>query len=162
MKPKKPFRTPTLTHDPDGQAVYIVPLSGTQYAAHILAEDWEDLQRRGYSPNWCFTTGSVHSRRLHMTAKDMPERISRVLLGVTDSRTYVRFRDRNPLNLRRDNLYTLKLKTAEERDMEMSARRRQRLNGWASPSARGRTSSYRQTSGYGRTGEWGKAPSGAR
>ncbi|MGV2979852.1 hypothetical protein ACERNI_06535 [Camelimonas sp. ID_303_24] len=148
MTPKQPLRPARPDQDPDGKPVYIVPVTGTNFTARILADDWHDLQQRGYSPNWCFSGGAVHTRRLNATAKDMPERISRVLMGVTDSRTYVRFRDRNPLNLRRDNLYLYHVKSAEERDAELSAKRRQRLGGWATYSGVSGRKSRMRKAGY--------------
>lgn len=132
MSIKEPIRKPTLATDADGTTIFLVPVSGTCLPARILPEDWEELQRQGYSTKWHFSTAAVHSRRPTALNRS-PERLSRVLLGITDSRTFVRYHDRNPLNLRRENLYPYLVKTAEQRDRELSSRRYRRLvNGLSS------------------------------
>jgi hypothetical protein len=92
-------RPPVPAIDPDGRAVLYIPLANTSDHAKVLPEDHCRLTSEGVSPNWYMNCGSVrvadHRRN--------PQRIARLILGATGD-VRVGYRDRNPYNLRRDNL----------------------------------------------------------
>lgn len=125
---KKILRPPYTDRDMDGVVIYRVPLAGTNLEAKILPEDWHSLVDSGASPNWYFNGGGVGFGRV-TNGKVRTERIARLILGITDPKTYARFRDNNPLNLRRDNLYAYRCKTPAERDAAIPHRTYYRMRG---------------------------------
>ena len=101
---------------------------GTKLEAKILPEDWHRLIEGGASPNWYFNGGGVGFGR-KLNGKVRIERPARLILGITDPKVFARFRDRNPLNLRRDNLYAYHVRTQEERDASIPRRSYYRMKG---------------------------------
>jgi|HigsolmetaGSP11D_1036233.scaffolds.fasta_scaffold34631_1 hypothetical protein len=125
---RKVIRSPYVDRDGDGTTIYRVPLAGTKLEAKILPEDWHRLIEGGASPNWYFNGGGVGFGR-KLNGKVRIERPARLILGITDPKVFARFRDRNPLNLRRDNLYAYHVRTQEERDASIPRRSYYRMKG---------------------------------
>lgn len=125
---RKVIRSPYVDRDGDGTTIYRVPLAGTKLEAKILPEDWHRLIEGGASPNWYFNGGGVGFGR-KLNGKVRIERPARLILGITDPKVFARFRDLNPLNLRRDNLYAYHVRTQEERDASIPRRSYYRMKG---------------------------------
>jgi len=124
---KKILRPPYLITDKDGSSVYRIPLAGTELQARMHPEDWHKLIDSGITPNWYLNKGGVsYSRRIGKTVR--VDRVARAMLGITDSQSFVRFHDKNPLNLRRENLYVYTVKTPAERDRAMSRKTFHRMS----------------------------------
>lgn len=120
------LRPPTQALDHDGRHILHVPIAGTQFEAKVFPEDWQALQAAGVSPNWIFNKGTV---KAYVRGKPSIGTVSRQLVGASGFHQQVRYRDSNPLNLRRDNLIIRHLKTAAERDAELKPHVRARLRG---------------------------------
>jgi hypothetical protein len=102
--------------DKDGNQVASVFL-GLYQKQHCLMyyEDYEAIITLGVSPNWCCTQrGNV----VAYNSIDMrPLGIARILLDAGPGEA-VRYRDGNPLNLRRENLYLAEDTKAKSRDRD--------------------------------------------
>lgn len=99
-------RKPFTTLDSGGRKVVIVPLAGGQ-SAKLFPDDFAAIRRAGFSDQWVFNL----SGRGHPYVRVGCARVSGSLLSVAriilspGHGKRVRYRDGNPLNLRRDNLY---------------------------------------------------------
>ncbi len=68
--------------------------------AKVFPEDYDRLIARGFSPNWCWNVRTVKvSDWRHNTP-----RVARLIMDVQGPAIHVRHRDKDPLNIRRDNL----------------------------------------------------------
>ena len=116
-EPPKYERTPskvTFTTDNDGQAIALVPIHGSTAPAELYADDYHTLINAGVSPNWSYAR--YHIRRKTFWHVHCPSgcealvytrsgasHVARLIAGA-DVGEKVLHRDKNPLNLRRDNL----------------------------------------------------------
>lgn len=91
-------RPPVRTQDPDGSDVLLVPLANTDLFARILPADYDRLLAQGHSPNWCWNNDTVKVR-----VNGKPERVARLIL-TPEGDARIGHADRDPLNLRSDNL----------------------------------------------------------
>lgn len=100
-----PLRQPLYGTDDRGLPVVRVPLSGLDAHATLDAADYETLMARGVSPNWSFDGRIVRAGfRPHNT-----QRIARLIMDPPGDHQ-VRHRNRNALDLRRDNLFLKQVK----------------------------------------------------
>ncbi|MGX5736065.1 hypothetical protein [Bosea thiooxidans] len=110
MTPNPPLRAPVPGTDEQGRRVYRVPLAKARVSATIYAEDYEALIAQGISGSWSWHTDARavvvgtregDTRRTH--------RVARLIMNPPDDhRVYVK--NRNALDLRRDNLVVRKIK----------------------------------------------------
>lgn len=100
-----PLRVPIPGTDDRGRRVYRVPLAKVGVSAIIDAEDYEALMARGVSGSWswCSKTVVVGSRETNT------RRVARLIMNPPDEDHQVRHRNRNALDLRRDNLFLKKI-----------------------------------------------------
>lgn len=96
----EPLRPPLRGHDDRGLPVVRVPLSGLDAHAIIDTADYDALMARGVSPNWSFDGRIVRAGFRPLNT----QRIARLIMDPPGDHQ-VRHRDRNALNLRRDNLF---------------------------------------------------------
>ncbi|GLS43734.1 hypothetical protein [Methylobacterium brachythecii] len=92
-------RPPERSFDRDGKPIVCVPLANSDAVARIFPKDYERLLAEGRSGNWTLNCG-------HVKAPDWrtgPKRVARLVAGPKGD-VRVRHRDRDPLNLRSDNL----------------------------------------------------------
>ncbi len=108
-------RSPTIFTDPDGTLCVRVPLANSDEFAEAYADDYADLLRKGLTGNWqlnapnrigrcriagyvqCSAPAEIDGRRYTIVG------VARIIAGAGAGKI-VRYRDRNRLNLRRDNL----------------------------------------------------------
>lgn len=93
-----PSRTPLKALDRDGTAILLVPLANSTARARILPEDYQALIAHGVSPHWCLN-GAVKVGAWPLNV----QRVARLIMA-PQGNVQVRHRDRDPLNLRRENL----------------------------------------------------------
>jgi hypothetical protein len=107
MTPNPPLRAPVPGTDEQGRRVYRVPLAKARVSATIYAEDYDALIARGISGSWSWHTDA---RAVVVgTRESNTQRIARLIMDPPeDSRVYVK--NRNALDLRRDNLVVKKIK----------------------------------------------------
>jgi len=98
--PLKALREPVRTRDVDGREIVLVQLARTDKQAKLFAVDWDRLTASGYSANWAWNCRAVRIPNYRTNTL----RASRLVAGVEAPGLRVTHRDRNPLNLRRDNL----------------------------------------------------------
>lgn len=95
-------------YDPrDGQSVLFVPLGRSGVTAHIDKEDYERLIAAGVSRCWRLVRNSAASAYVRAPASREAGNavtVARVLLNAGAGQK-VCYRDRDPKNLRRDNLF---------------------------------------------------------
>lgn len=108
--PLKPLRAPVRSIDADGREVVLVQLANTDKFAKLFPEDWERIVAAGYSPNWAWNCRAVRIPDYRANTLRAP----RIIAGVTGSHLRVVQKDRNPLNLRRDNLIVKPVTTRRE------------------------------------------------
>lgn len=96
------------TLDHDGREITLVPLANHPEPARLLRTDFEALAETGITGQW---TLNLNGTRTHgyvrcpaSEATGCLVTVARLITRVGAGRT-VRYRDRNPLNLRSDNLY---------------------------------------------------------
>lgn len=107
-----PIRSPLYGTDDRGNAVVRVPLSGLDAHAILDVDDYDALMARGLSPNWSFDGRMVRAGyRYHHT-----QRVARFLMDPPEGHQ-VRHRNRNALDLRRDNLFIMKPKRHPKPDV---------------------------------------------
>lgn len=97
---------PIETITEDGKEIAYVTLGGKHgIRAELYKEDFDFLVKLGLSPNWaCYQGGQGFY--VTAAAKDTPSNrvlVARVLMDAAAGQI-VRYRDSNPLNLRKDNL----------------------------------------------------------
>lgn len=92
----------------EGRAFVRVPIgrSGERFA-EIWADDWEFLRRLGTPGNWNCAGDKGHVTVCAPRASGNHIAVGRILLNAGPGET-VRYRDRNPLNLKRENLQLVK------------------------------------------------------
>lgn len=97
--PHETRRPPIASRDKDGREVLLIPLANTSLTARVFPEDYQRLLDAGWSSNWCWNCGvvKVPSYRTNV------QRVAR-LIAEPQGDVQVRHRDRDPLNLRSDNL----------------------------------------------------------
>lgn len=92
-------RPPVRTLDGDGREILLVPLANSNKSARVFPEDYARLVAAGFSPNWFENCGAVKVADWRNGVK----RVCRLIhQPVGDAR--VSPVDRDPLNLRSDNL----------------------------------------------------------
>lgn len=103
-------RYPFLAVDPDGLVIVHVPLASGQVAT-AEARDFKELMLSGLSDQWQMNrdgkrgaNGEYHWYVRAAGGGTKMVMVARRILG-DRGRTRVRYRDGNPLNLRRSNLY---------------------------------------------------------
>ncbi len=105
ITPKRPVE---IRRDPSGELVVLVQLTKDRTAVTTLAA-FIGLMEAGISPNW-FSNGNgrggvyVCAERQKAIGGN-PVMVSRLLLVPPHRALVARYRDRNPFNLRPDNLY---------------------------------------------------------
>lgn len=101
----EPLRPPLYGTDDRGLAVVRVPLASVDAHAILDAADYDALMALGVSPNWSFDGRIVMAGfRPHNT-----QRVARLIMSPPDGEHQVRHRNRNALDLRRDNLFLKKI-----------------------------------------------------
>lgn len=92
-------RPPARTLDKDGREVLLVPLANTSATAKVFPEDFQRLMDAGFSPNWCLNCGAVK-------VGDWRNGVQRLcrLIAQPQGTVRVSMKDKDPLNLRSDNL----------------------------------------------------------
>ncbi|MBE7185483.1 MAG: hypothetical protein INR68_13890 [Methylobacterium mesophilicum] len=100
-------RPPIRARDIDGRDILRVPLANIDLCARVFPEDFDRLLIEGHSPNWCWNNGMVKVR-----VDGKPERVAR-LLRKPEGNARVGHADRDPLNLRADNLQAKPFKRHE-------------------------------------------------
>jgi hypothetical protein len=104
----KNARTPTQFTAADGTECLRVPLAGNRGDAIIEAEDWPRLQAARISTLWSLDTNGGTRRyvRAKRSGDNRSVGIARLVTGAS-RKQHVCYRDGNPLNLRRGNLYLI-------------------------------------------------------
>lgn len=113
-KPPRHERTSsqvTFTTDHDGTEIALVPIHGSPDPAKLFADDYRAMIKAGVSPHWSLTkprgTGRMNYRHVHCPSgcktRSGSSHVARIVAraGVGEK---VLHRDKNPLNLRLDNL----------------------------------------------------------
>jgi hypothetical protein len=100
--------------DENGRALIGIPMP-TGEMAELYKDDYTFLIRLGLSPNWSFTNQYVMAPCYRAPGRLIG--VGRVLADATPG-TYVRYRDRNKLNLRSENLELLLGGGATRRDRD--------------------------------------------
>jgi hypothetical protein len=92
----------------DGKDVIVVPLQASWGCARLFEEDFQRLIDAGLSPFWSYNSngGGVSYVRASLSGGRCGEQVSlaRLVAGAKKGQR-VRYRDRDPRNLRSDNLY---------------------------------------------------------
>ena len=104
--PYKPLRLPLRGYDDRGLPVVRVPLASVDAHAILDAADYDALMALGVSPNWSFDGRIVMAGFRPLNT----QRVARLIVNPPDGEHQVRHRDRNALNLRRDNLFVKKIR----------------------------------------------------
>lgn len=104
ITPKRPVE---IRRDPSGELVVLVRLTGGNIAVTTLAE-FTSLMRAGISPNW-FSNGNGQGNAYVCSSQPngtihSPVMIARLLTVPRRLGLVVSYKDRNPFNLRPDNL----------------------------------------------------------
>lgn len=100
-----PLRAPIAGRDENGRPVYRVPLASVDAHAIIYAEDLNALRSEGVSLNWCWHDNAVKVGHRPLNT----QRVARLILKAP-SGFAVRHKNRNGLDLRRDNLFMVPIK----------------------------------------------------
>jgi hypothetical protein len=110
-------------YEENGLELVAVPLGrASSYEAIIEKSDWEFVRKLGLSGNWSAVPSGYGNPYVAASgsSKNSLRRkvlVARVLLDASTG-TSVRFRDGNPLNLRRDNLLLVRSRIALNRDRD--------------------------------------------
>jgi len=113
-QPRFPRSGPLVTYatDYDGVEIALVTVHGSPEPAKLYARDYRIMMKAGLSPHWSLTpsSGPQRHRRVHCysgcaltNSRIGAARIARVI-AQADVTERVCHRDKNPLNLRLDNL----------------------------------------------------------
>lgn len=99
-------RTPARLRTPDGAALVLVPLANHAEPAILDARDFDALMAARYSPLWTFNDTGNGKRYVRVRDSRMRGHLVLVarLITAAGRGRIVRYRDANPLNLRRSNL----------------------------------------------------------
>lgn len=108
----EPLRPPLRGHDNRGRPVVRVPLSGLDAHAIIDEPDYDTLMARGVSPNWSFDGRIVRAGFRPLNT----QRIARLIIDPPGDHQ-VRHRNRNALDLRRDNLFMKQIRRHPKPDV---------------------------------------------
>ena len=105
MTTHNPLRPPQRGTDERGRPVVRVPLASINAHTILDAADFDTLMAQGVSANWSFSgqTVRVGCRPLNT------QRVARLIVNPPEGHS-VRHRNRNALDLRRDNLFTVPIK----------------------------------------------------
>jgi hypothetical protein len=110
-------RTLIATRDQDGRKIVLVYLANGS-CARLFRKDFKRLMRLGVSPNWCLNkdgTGNYGYVRAPVPAEfgwsATLMMLARMIVSPRLRGHVIRYRDGNPLNLRRDNLEMVKRAT---------------------------------------------------
>jgi uncharacterized protein YbjT (DUF2867 family) len=95
-----PLRAPVPGADERGRRVYRVPLAKVGVSAIVDADDYEDLIARGVSGSWSWSGGTV----VVGSREENTRRVARLIIDPPAGHQ-VRHRNRNALDLRRENLF---------------------------------------------------------
>jgi len=101
----------TYAYDPDGTRVALVPLANSDQPARVLPEDLAEWRARGLSLLWTVNPNgrSSYTSALYVRAgcSAQPGCLATVARAIARAAPgqAVKYRDGNPRNLRRDNLY---------------------------------------------------------
>lgn len=101
----EPLRAPLYGTDDRGLPVVRVPLASVNAHAILDVVDYEALMALGVSPNWSFDGRIV---RVGFRPGNT-RRVARLIMDPPDEVHQVRHRNRNALDLRRDNLFLKKI-----------------------------------------------------
>jgi hypothetical protein len=90
-----------VTHDLDeeGNSIVLVPLTNSDQSAVLYQEDFNSLIDKGLDPRWRISNGQIIERGKGRVS------IAR-LIADAGKGDKVQYKDRNPCNLKRDNLVT--------------------------------------------------------
>lgn len=105
IAPRKRKRQPYRFTDRSGNALVHVPLTGGAVAI-VDAEDFDRLELMGFTGPWFLNSdgkGSAYVRTMLPGIGGNLGMVSRLILDTPRGKV-IRYSDRNPLNLRRDNL----------------------------------------------------------
>ena len=100
-------RDPVSLQDLDGKQIVGVPCRGGMLA-QIELPDFESIMAAGVTDQWfqhSNGSGKKYPCAAHPTVKGDIVRIARIILKDIPRGKHVKFRDNNPFNLRRSNLY---------------------------------------------------------
>lgn len=105
IMPPNALRTPRYGTDERGLPVVRVPLATINAHAILDRADFDALMARGVSPNWSFDGRVVRVGHRPLNT----QRVARLIASPPEGHQ-VRHRNRNGLDLRRDNLFTIPVK----------------------------------------------------
>lgn len=98
-------RFPTIFTDSEGQGCIAVPLANSALRATLYIEDYNRLIREGLSPYWSLDFNKKNGQGyVRAAAKDGRKVAVARLIADAGPREQVRYRNRDRLNLRRENL----------------------------------------------------------
>lgn len=105
---KQQQAAPEYTTDADGQQLVHIALANTDQRATLYVEDYQRLMDAGFSPNWQHAADGQGNAYATLSAYnpqgvDCLVPVARLIAGAEAGQT-VRYADRNPLNLRIENL----------------------------------------------------------
>ena len=104
----------TLDKDDSGRAIVLVPLGEHQGTATLYQEDWRRLIDAGYRGSWFLDSNGTGSQYVKLMHRGRNRRVARLLMDEPSNRV-VRYRDRDPTNLRMENLVlSTRLEVREE------------------------------------------------
>lgn len=96
----------TVALDADGKKIVYIPLASTTERVRMQQFDFERLMQLGFSRFWFLSSNGRGPAYVRCKGKTDGGQFSLArLLMRPRSNQVVRYRDGNPLNLRRDNLY---------------------------------------------------------
>ncbi len=98
----EPLRPPQRGVDDRGRPVVRVPLASINAHAILDADDYDTLMALGVSPNWSFSGRMVRAACPPLNT----QRIARLIVNAPEGHA-VRHKNRNGLDLRRENLFTV-------------------------------------------------------
>lgn len=104
--PPNALRPPRHGLDERGLPVVRVPLATVNAHAILDRADFDALMARGVSPNWSFDGRIVRVGHRPLNT----QRVARLIVSPPEGHQ-VRHRNRNALDLRRDNLFTKPVRT---------------------------------------------------
>jgi len=99
VQPHDLGRHPTEATDHDGQRILLVPLANHPKPARIYPEDFQRTLEAGGSPHWFINGGIVKTYGGDRNSVA----VARLLIQPTEP-VYIGTRDRDPLNIRRENI----------------------------------------------------------
>ena len=113
MTTHEPLRPPVEGTDDRGRRVYRVRLANLDVWATIYPEDYEALIASGVSPSWSWATPT--KQVVARVSGGGVKRISRLMLGEPEG-FLVCHRNRNALDLRRENIFAKPIRTYPQPD----------------------------------------------